>query len=130
MAADSGRFQTTYNRDFGVFPAISHRRKKISSSTSNLLDVNTNNLANLNVNKKLVSFKTPVQDDKYHRNFLGVKPMTRSSSYNNISMKRNILEKNENLCLPTDDFDSGFSSDDNTRGSCLFSIFWFARQLE
>ena len=130
MAADCARFQTTYNRDFGVFPAISHRRKNISSSTSNLLDANTKNHANLNINRKLVSFKTPVQDDKYYRNLLGVKPMTRSSSYQNINIKRNIFETKENLCLPTDDFDSGFSSDDNTRGNCLFSIFWFVRHLE
>ena len=117
MAGVGGRFQTTYNTDFGSLQGFSLRKKKLSSSTSNLYDTRTPESRA----KKNVSFKTPRQYDnrqtydKKIRNNLGVEPMKQSSSYQNINHKLNNSENKAKLFGSSDDFDSGFSSDENTR---------------
>ena len=116
MAGFAGRFQTTYNTDFGSLQGFSLRKKKLSSSTSNLYDTRTPESRA----KKNVSFKTPRQYDnrqKYDKKIgsrLGVDPMKRSSSYQNINHKRNDSANKAKLFGSSDNFDSGFSSDENT----------------
>ena len=103
----TGRFETTYTRDFGN----KSRKKKLYSSASNLLDREIP--SSILRNKKNVSFNSnPMPGNKrVNRSMLGIPSMRKSASHQNISdggrwCKQNIL---------FDDFDSGFSSDDNSK---------------
>ena len=128
MSGMTGRFQTTYSGDFGNVQGFSNRKSKLSSSTSNLFDGTApGNFSRKN--KKNVSFGTPSvfnHKNVIKNNFgntLGVQPLKRGSSHQNIPSDINNFEQKINLFGSSDDFDSRFSSDDNTKEGMIFCLY-------
>ena len=125
MSGVPGRFQTTYSRDFGNVKGFSNRKKRLSSSTSNLFDGGAPGNFSRKP-KKNVSFGTPsvfIPKNVIKNNFgntLGVQPLKRSSSHQNIPSDINNFEQKINLFRSSDDFDGGFSSNDNTKEGRIF----------
>ena len=122
MSGVPGRFQTTYSRDFGNVQGFSNRKSKLSSSTSNLFDgTSPGNFSRKN--KKNVSFGTPSVFNRKKNNLgnnLGVQPLNRSSSHQNIPSDIKNFEHKINLFGSNYDFEIGFSSDDNTKEGRIF----------
>ena len=113
----ANRFQTTYKRDFGNVRGFSDRKGKLSSSTNNLYK--NNEFGNYeSKTKKNVLFSLPKTDcssKSYFGNSLGVQPMKKSSSYQNLNSQSNEFTNQMRLFGSNDDFDSGFSSDENIK---------------
>ena len=123
----SGRFQSTYSRDFGNVQGFSNRKTKLTSSTSNLFDGGAP--GNFSIKpKKNISFRTPSVFNRKNviknnlGKTLGVQPLNRSSSHQNIQSARTRFEHKANLFGSSDDFDSGFSSDDNNKEGRIFCL--------
>ena len=131
MTQLTNRFETTYNRDFGHVQGFSGRRRNLSSSTSNLF--NSRDSGNLGgKTKKNVWFKTPKSDAstsgyESFPNSLGVQPMRRSSSHQNLNSDSNAFQNKRSLFGSDDDFDSGFSSEDSNKEGRFF--IFFARNI-
>ena len=128
MSGIPGRFQTTYSRDFGNVQGFSNRKTKLTSSTSNLFDGGAPGNFSRKP-KRNVSFGTPsvfIPKNVIKNNFgntLGVQPLKRSSSHQNIPSDINSFEHKMNLFGSSDDFDSGFSSDDNSKEGRIFCLY-------
>ena len=128
MSGVPDRFQKTYSRDFGNVQGNSNRKKMLSSSTSNLFDSGAPGIFSRKP-KKNVSFGTPSVFNQKNviinrfGNTLGVQPLKRSSSHQNIPSDINSFEHKMNLFGSSDDFDNGFSSDDNSKEGRIFCLF-------
>ena len=127
MTRLANRFETTYNRDFGHVQGFSGQRRNLSSSTSDLFN-NRDSGNSAGKTKKNVCFKTPKNDAstsgyESFPNSLGVQPMRRSSSHQNLNSDSNEFQNQRTLFGSEDDFDSGFSSEDSNKEGRFFIFY-------